>query len=81
MWSSGKGEGEKGNPERYFFIQRLRRGDFFSEAAPSESEGARQDESSSLLWVGTPRQRASRKSEVVKATLYAVQVFYSFFIM
>lgn len=40
------------------------------------------DESSSLLYPGRYVVRASDKQmKVVKALLYAVQVFYSFFIM
>lgn len=39
-------------------------------------------EASSLLWPsGRNAQTAEKSSKVVKAALYAVQVFYSFFIM
>jgi copper transporter 1 len=38
-------------------------------------------ESSSLLRLGNQVPQAQRSSEMVKAALYAVQVFYSFFIM
>jgi len=38
-------------------------------------------ESSSLLWAGNAGQQPGRQSKMVKAMLYAVQVFYSFFIM
>jgi len=33
------------------------------------------------LWVGSSAQAEEKKGKVVKAALYAVQVFYSFFIM
>lgn len=36
---------------------------------------------SSLLWSGKNAQQAETKVKLVKAALYAVQVFYSFFIM
>jgi copper transporter 1 len=49
--------------------------------AASESGEIGEDESSSLLRTGSRRQAAERSSEIVKAALYAVQVFYSFFIM
>ena len=40
------------------------------------------DESSSLLYPGRSTGRVSeRQTKIVKAVLYAVQVFYSFFIM
>ncbi|EON62047.1 hypothetical protein W97_01266 [Coniosporium apollinis CBS 100218] len=38
-------------------------------------------ESSSLLWPGRTRGEAEQRSRIVKAVFYAVQVFYSFFIM
>ncbi|KAA6416238.1 MAG: Ctr copper transporter [Lasallia pustulata] len=38
-------------------------------------------EASSLLWSGRNQANAERKTKAVKAALYAVQVFYSFFIM
>jgi hypothetical protein len=38
-------------------------------------------ESSSLLRLGTQREKVERSSQMIKAALYAVQVFYSFFIM
>lgn len=39
------------------------------------------DESSSLLWPGRSTRVVERKSKVIRAALYALQVFYSFFIM
>lgn len=39
------------------------------------------DESSSLLWPGRSARGVERRSKLVKAALYAIQVFYSFFIM
>jgi len=39
------------------------------------------NESSSLLWPGRSARVVERKSKVIKAALYALQVFYSFFIM
>jgi hypothetical protein len=44
-------------------------------------ENGTEDESSSLLWVGSQRRSAEKTSDIIKAALYAVQVFYSFFIM
>ncbi|KAI4137516.1 MAG: hypothetical protein L6R39_007237 [Caloplaca ligustica] len=38
-------------------------------------------ERSSLLWSGKSAGEAEKKQKLVKAGLYAVQVFYSFFIM
>jgi len=38
-------------------------------------------ESSSLLWPGRSTVNSERKTKAVKALLYALQVFYSFFIM
>ena len=38
-------------------------------------------EGSSLLWAGNAAQAEERKGKLVKAALYGVQVFYSFFIM
>ena len=38
-------------------------------------------ERSSLLWSGRDSAQAQQKTKVVKAALYALQVFYSFFIM
>jgi len=35
----------------------------------------------SLRWIGSQRQSALKTSDIVRAALYAVQVFYSFFIM
>ncbi|KAL8823016.1 MAG: hypothetical protein Q9191_006263 [Dirinaria sp. TL-2023a] len=43
--------------------------------------GNSNDRSSSLLWSGKNAQQAETKVKLVKAALYAVQVFYSFFIM
>lgn len=41
-----------------------------------------QNEHSSLLWVGGRRKESvEREGRIVKAAFYAVQVFYSFFIM
>ncbi|KAJ9648357.1 copper transpport protein [Coniosporium tulheliwenetii] len=49
---------------------------------PSETKDTRDDgESSSLLWPGRTRGEAEQRSRMVKAAFYAVQVFYSFFIM
>jgi solute carrier family 31 (copper transporter), member 1 len=46
------------------------------------SEDSRINESSSLLLVGKDSKKAAqRNGTFVKAALYAVQVFYSFFIM
>lgn len=42
-----------------------------------ENEGER----SSLLWAGGSAQREEQRGKVVKAALYGLQVFYSFFIM
>ncbi|RDI89260.1 hypothetical protein Vi05172_g906 [Venturia inaequalis] len=39
------------------------------------------NECSSLLWPGGSRAQVERHSKIYKAFLYAVQVFYSFFIM
>ncbi|KAI9845848.1 MAG: hypothetical protein M1837_004529 [Sclerophora amabilis] len=39
------------------------------------------EESSSLLWAGRNAKAAEKKQKLGKAALYAVQVFYSFFIM
>ncbi|GAB7354043.1 hypothetical protein MBLNU459_g4624t2 [Dothideomycetes sp. NU459] len=39
------------------------------------------EESSSLLWPGRDASQAEQKSKIIKALFYAVQVFYSFFIM
>ncbi|KAF2674668.1 Ctr copper transporter [Microthyrium microscopicum] len=50
-----------------------------NERLPSDDDQF--NESSSLLAVGSARPQAERTSEIVKAALYAVQVFYSFFIM
>ena len=38
-------------------------------------------ERSSLLWSGKGQGQQEKKVRLVKAALYAVQVFYSFFIM
>ncbi|KAL2358150.1 Ctr copper transporter [Cryomyces antarcticus] len=38
-------------------------------------------EASSLLWAGRQTSVVEKKSKMIKAALYAVQVFYSFFIM
>jgi solute carrier family 31 (copper transporter), member 1 len=47
-----------------------------------DGEDARVNESSSSLLVGTDSKKAAqRNGTLVKAALYAVQVFYSFFIM
>lgn len=50
----------------------------------SRAKGCQDDdgqEASSLLWSGRNQDNAQRKVKAVKAALYAVQVFYSFFIM
>jgi len=48
----------------------------------SNGDIERRQESSSLLLVGRDsKQRAERMGTIIKALLYAVQVFYSFFIM
>ena len=39
------------------------------------------DERRSLLWAGSSAQAEEKKGKVIKAALYGVQVFYSFFIM
>lgn len=39
------------------------------------------EERSSLLWLGQRAGSAEKKVKLVKALFYAVQVFYSFFIM
>lgn len=39
------------------------------------------NESSSLLWPGRSVRVVERRSKMIKAALYALQVFYSFFIM
>jgi solute carrier family 31 (copper transporter), member 1 len=44
-------------------------------------DGDDADESSSPLWVGNRRQSVEKQTDIIKAMLYAVQVFYSFFIM
>jgi hypothetical protein len=47
-----------------------------------DGEDARVNESSSSLLVGKDSKKAAqRNGNLVKAALYAVQVFYSFFIM
>jgi copper transporter 1 len=47
-----------------------------------QGEAAPPNETSSLLGVGRDgKELAERKGKLVKAALYAVQVFYSFFIM
>ena len=38
-------------------------------------------ERSSLLWSGKTARKTETKVKLIKAALYAVQVFYSFFIM
>ena len=38
-------------------------------------------DSSSFLQLGGKASQAERKAKIIKASLYAVQVFYSFFIM
>lgn len=38
-------------------------------------------EHSSLLWLGQRAGNAEKKIKMIKALFYAVQVFYSFFIM
>ena len=38
-------------------------------------------EASSLLWVGRNAQSVEKQTKMVKAAFYALQVFYSFFIM
>lgn len=50
----------------------------------SKAKGFEDDagqEASLLLWPGRNQDNAQRKAKAVKAALYAVQVFYSFFIM
>jgi solute carrier family 31 (copper transporter), member 1 len=47
--------------------------------AMTESGGKDTNESSSLL--GVDKDRAERRGNIIRAGLYAVQVFYSFFIM
>jgi hypothetical protein len=47
-----------------------------------QGEAAQPNETSSLLGLGRDsKESAERKGMLVKAALYAVQVFYSFFIM
>lgn len=46
---------------------------------PSQGDG--EQEHSSLLWSGKSAREAGSKVKLIKAALYAVQVFYSFFIM
>ncbi len=53
---------------------------YFLLAAEPE-QGVTLDESSSLLATGSRKQGANKTSEVIKAILYGLQVFYSFFIM
>jgi len=54
-------------------------------APPSSLATAENDESrrigGSLRWLGSQRQSGVQTSDIVRAVLYAVQVFYSFFIM
>jgi len=38
-------------------------------------------EESSLLWPGQSQEEHDKRARIVKAAFYAVQVFYSFFIM
>ncbi|KAL8989376.1 MAG: hypothetical protein Q9177_001717, partial [Variospora cf. flavescens] len=38
-------------------------------------------ERNSLLWAGKSAGEAEKKQKIIKAAFYAVQVFYSFFIM
>jgi len=50
-----------------------------SSSVPTATDG---QESSSLLWsTGQSAQQVEQRSKVVKAAFYALQVFYSFFIM
>lgn len=46
---------------------------------PTDDDDVR--ERRSLLWAGKSAGQAEKKQKLVKAALYAVQVFYSFFIM
>ncbi|KAL8796729.1 MAG: hypothetical protein Q9195_001119 [Heterodermia aff. obscurata] len=46
---------------------------------PSQGDG--DQERSSLLWSGKSARETETKVKFIKAALYAVQVFYSFFIM
>ena len=46
---------------------------------PSQGEG--DQERSSLLWSGKSARETETKVKLIKAVFYAVQVFYSFFIM
>ena len=53
-----------------------------AEASAEFSDGLPSTESSSLLGTGKEsRDAVARKGTIIKALLYAVQVFYSFFIM
>ncbi|KAK3072614.1 copper transpport protein [Teratosphaeriaceae sp. CCFEE 6253] len=45
------------------------------------ADGGERGERGSLLWAGSSARAEEKKGRVVKAALYAVQVFYSFFIM
>ncbi|KAF2468213.1 Ctr copper transporter [Lindgomyces ingoldianus] len=59
-----------------------RGGDDMTSDSPPQRKAAETDESSSLLMPGRISGRVSeRQTKIVKAVLYAVQVFYSFFIM
>lgn len=46
-----------------------------------DDAGDTSQERGSLLWSGKDAGRREKKVRLVKAALYAVQVFYSFFIM
>ncbi|KAL8714874.1 MAG: hypothetical protein Q9220_001387 [cf. Caloplaca sp. 1 TL-2023] len=48
---------------------------------PSDDEDDVLRERSSLLWAGKSAGEAQKKQKIIKAAFYAVQVFYSFFIM
>ncbi|KAL9020964.1 MAG: hypothetical protein Q9185_001791 [Variospora sp. 1 TL-2023] len=51
----------------------------YTNKLPSEDDDER--ERNSLLWAGKSAGEAEKKQKIVKAAFYAVQVFYSFFIM
>lgn len=51
------------------------------EAKPVFAKDDEGEERSSLLWLGQRAGSAEKKVKLVKALFYAVQVFYSFFIM
>lgn len=51
------------------------------EAKPVFAKDDEVGEHSSFPWLGQKAGRAEKKVKIVKALFYAVQVFYSFFIM